>query len=286
VSSTTEARVGVLALPRPNDREVLLAFVVALVVAVFSPSSIQRSYSNFWEVLLKERTGAVEFLAIAVMALLVFRFRREDLLSRSDLITVAAVSLAFVLPFRFAVSLPLTVAGMKLAFHRDPRVYSVGQILLGLAFYEWLGPTLFHILAPLTLKFETLAVQGMLAPFGGFTRNGLTIVGSSHHHITIDAGCSAFHNLSVSTLIWIALLKLDTLTIKSAHYWIAAAMAGATVALNTGRIALMAQSPEMFKYWHDGAGVPIVQITMFAVILVICLGGLSLVESRRWADPI
>jgi exosortase/archaeosortase family protein len=284
VTSTSEARVSILALPRPNDREVLLAFVVTLIVAAFSPSSIPGSYSASWLVVFKERTGAVELLAITVMALLVFRFRREDLLSRSDLVTVAAASLAFVLPFRFAVGLPLTAAGFKLAFHRDPRVNSVGQILLALAFYEWLGPTLFHILCPLTLKFETLAVQGILAPLGGFTRNGLTIVGSSNHHVIVDAGCSAFHNLSVSTLIWIALLKLDTLTIKSAHYWILVAMAGATIALNTVRIALMAQSKEMFNYWHDGAGIPILKITMLAVILGICVSGLRLVESCRCAE--
>ena len=284
MTSTTEARVSVLALPRPNDREVLLAFVATLIVAAFSPSSVPRSYSASWLVLFKERTGAVELLAIAVMALLVFRFRREDLLSRSDLVTVAAASLAFVLPFRFAIGLPLTAAGLKLAFHRDPRVNSVGQILLALAFYEWLGPTLFHILCPLTLNLETLAVQGILAPLGGFTRNGLTIIGSSNHHVIVEAGCSAFHNLSVSTLIWITLLKLDTLTIKSAHYWILVAMAGATIALNTVRIALMAQSKEMFVYWHDGAGIPVVKITMLAVILVICVGGLRLVESCRRAE--
>jgi exosortase/archaeosortase family protein len=284
VTSTTEARVRILALPRLNDREVLLTFVAALVVAVFLPSSTSDPHSASWLVVFKERTGAFEFLAIAVMASLVFRFRREDLLSRSDLVTVAAASLAFVLPFRFAVGLPLTAVGFKLAFHRDPRVNSVGQILLALAFYEWLGPTLFHILCPLTLKFETLAVQGILAPLGGFTRNGLTIVGSSNHHVIVDAGCSAFHNLSVSTLIWITLLKLDTLTMKSAHYWILAAMGGATIALNTVRIALMAQSKEMFDYWHDGAGVPILKITMLAVILVICVGGIRLVENCRRAE--
>ncbi len=219
--------------------------------------------------------GAAELLTIAVMALVVVRFRGENLLSRSDLVVIAISSLAFALPFRLAASIPLTAVGSKLIFQRDPRVKSVGQVLLALVFYEWFGPTLFHILSPIALRVEAIAVQAVLAPMG-FARNGLMIASSADNGVIIDEGCSAFHNLSLSTLIWISLVKLETLTIKSIHVWIALAMAGATIALNTARIALMAQSVAMYQFWHNGAGVPIVKFTMLAVILAICLGGLRL----------
>lgn len=188
-----------------RDRDVLLAFVAGLVLAVSWRSTMVRSFSEFWAAVLKDRSGvgAAELLAFIVMAWLIFRLRRESVLSSSDLIVIATTSIAFAFPARVAASIPLTAVGLKLLFQRDPRVRSVGQVLLALAWYEWLGPVLFHLASPLVLQAEALAVQAMLSPLGGFTRDGLTIAGSTDHGIVIEEGCSAFHNLSLSTLTWI-----------------------------------------------------------------------------------
>ena len=268
--------------PRVKDRDLLLVFVLGLVIALCWGGSAISSSSEFWAGVLKDRSGigAAELLAIVVLTWLVVRFRREDLLTPSDLVVIAVTSIAFAFPFRLAASLPLAAVGLKLIFHRDPRVSSVGQVLLALTVYEWLGPLVFHLTAPFVLKIEAMAVQAALAPFGGFVRDGLTISNSGDNTVAIEQGCSAFHNLSLSTLIWISLLKLDTLTVRAAHVWIAAAMAGATIVLNTARIALMAQSTAMYEFWHDGAGVPIVSFMMLSVILLICLGGLRLADRR------
>jgi hypothetical protein len=240
-------------------------------------------HGEFWAYLLRNRSGisAVELLAIATLTWLVLRFRSDPLLSRSDLAAIGASALAFALPLRLAAIVPLTAVGLKLAFNCGARAASAGQILLMLAFYEWYGPIIFHLLSPLVLKAEALIVFAMLAPFGGFAYDGVSITGGAGgHHIEIEEGCSAFHNLSLSTLLWISLVKLDALTMRPIHYFIAAAMAVATVALNTVRVALMAQSSAMQDYWHNGTGVPIVKITMLAATLVICLGGLRYSEAR------
>jgi exosortase/archaeosortase family protein len=110
---------------------------------------------------------------------------------------------------------------------------------------------------------------------GGFARDDLVISNGGDHSIMIEEGCSAFQNVSLASLIWISLLKLDTLRMRTAHLWICAAMAVATVALNTVRLALMAQSESMYEFWHNGAGVPIVSTAMLGVMLIICLGGLQ-----------
>ena len=165
--------------------------------------------------------------------------RRKPAL-RSDLLTIAFTALAFALPFRLAAIVPLTAVATKLMFRSDPRLSSIGQLLLALAFYEWVGPALFHLLSPIALQVETTAVQALLSPFGGFTRDGLTISGGANgHSIAVEEGCSAFHNLSLATLIWLSLVKLETLTMKPLHWRLLAAMAAATVALNTVRIAVM-----------------------------------------------
>ena len=53
-------------------------------------------------------------------------------------------------------------------------------------------------------------------------------------------------------------------------------MAAATVALNTMRIAVMAQSYALYDFWHNVAGVQIVSVAMLGAMLIICLGGLRI----------
>jgi hypothetical protein len=183
-------------------------------------------------------------LALAVLGTLAFRFHGESLLTRSDLAVLAVASLAFAPPLRLAASIPVTLVRVKLILGSDPRVRSFGQILLALAFYEWLGPFIFHLLSPWVLRAETIAVQAVLAPMGGFTRDGLLISTGGSHSLLIEEGCSAFQNVSLASLM-ISLVKLETLMLKTAHLWICAAMAASTVALNTARLALMAQSYPM-----------------------------------------
>jgi exosortase/archaeosortase family protein len=279
VKTAAPSGISALALPRVRDRDVLLTFLAGLAIAVCWRGSMAHWPWDVATAFLRDRSGigAAELLAIGVLVWLVAQLGDEERLSPSDFIVIALTSLAFAFPLRLAASVPLTMVGLKLAFRREPRISSIGQVLLALAVYEWVGPVLFHVLSPLALNLEAFAVQAVLAPLGGFTRDGVTIMGSNGHGVSIEEGCSAFHNLSLSTLIWVSLVKLDTLTMNRAHLWIAAAMAAATIALNTARIALMAQSYAMYDYWHNGAGVPIVSFAMLAAILVICLGGLRLV---------
>ena len=261
-----------------RDRDVAIAFLAALIVAICWRDPHGGSLLELSTDLFRERsgTGAAELLAFAVLGTLAIRFRGEALLTRGDLGVIALSSLAFVFPLRSAASVPLTLIGLKLVFGSDARVRSFGQILLALAFYEWLGPLIFHVLSPWVLKAETIAVEAVLAPIGGFARDGLMISPGGDFSLVIEEGCSAFHNVSLASLIWISLVKLETLTLKPAHLWICAAMAAATVALNTARLALMAQSFPMYEFWHNGAGVPMVTTAMLGAMLVICLGGLHL----------
>ncbi|RBP13740.1 exosortase/archaeosortase family protein [Roseiarcus fermentans] len=268
---------------RVGDREIVLAFVVGVAVAISWRSVVAWSHGDFSAVALRDHSGvgAGELLALGVLAYLGLGIGRDDLLTRSDLAVMAACSLAFAFPMRMAAAVPLIVAGLKLLFHKNARISSIGQVLLALVGYEWLGPLLFHLVSPTLLEIETTVVQAALAPLnGGFARDGLAISAPTWSGVVVEEGCSAFHNISLSTLIWISLLKLQTLTMRSVYVLIALAMAAATILLNTLRIVLMAQSPELYDYWHNGAGVPIVTFVMLAVALVLCLGGMRLAAAR------
>ena len=283
MSFVLPAKRGALALGWVRDRHVFMAFVAGLAVAICWRSSMAGSLGQVAAAILKDRSGvgAAELLVIGVTLSVVFALRDENLLLRSDLLTIAVTALAFALPFRLAAIVPLTAVALKLMLRSDPRLSSIGQLLLALAFYEWLGPALFHLLSPVALQVETTAVQALLAPLGGFTRDGLTISGGANgHSIAIEEGCSAFHNLSLATLIWLSLVKLETLTMRPLHWRLLAAMAAATVALNTVRIAVMAQSYPLYDYWHNGAGVPILSAAMLGTILAVFLVGRAFAADR------
>lgn len=259
------------ALSRVADRHVTMAFLIGLAMSLCWRGLTESLHSEAATVL-RDRSGvgAGELLALAVLFVIAFRLGDEDVLSPSDLWTMAIAGLAFALPMRLIALAPLAAVGAKFVFREDPRLRSIGALLLALLFYECLGPLLFHVLSPIALKAEALLVQAFLVPFGGFSRDGLVISGGANGHgVAIEEGCSAFHNLSLATLIGLALIKLETLTMKPLHWWILAAMAVASVALNVVRIAMMAQSYPMYDYWHNGPGVPIVQMAMLGTLLAV-----------------
>jgi|SRR5215469_2940428 exosortase/archaeosortase family protein len=111
----------------------------------------------------------------------------------------------------------------------------------------------------------------MLTPLGDFSRDGVLIIGPGGHTIYVEAGCSAFHNITIAALLWLALIKIERLQVVRSDWLVLAAMIGATIMLNTIRIGLMAQSPTMLEYWHNGAGMTFASVTMLAAMLGIPL---------------
>jgi hypothetical protein len=268
--------------PRIHDGYLLVVFLVGLALSLSWRSLDFRSFTQISAAVLKGRSGigAGELLVMFVLFWLALGARDEELMSGSDLAILSLASVAFAFPFSLAAGPPTVVVALKFMFGRQPRLRSIGQLLLALAFYEWLGPILFHILSPFILRAEAMGVQILLYPLGGFSRDQLMISGPNGHSIIVESQCSAFHNLSFATLIWISLLKLGSLATKRGDWLVLAAMAVATVVLNTTRIALMAQSYPMYDYWHNGAGATIVSITMLAAVIGIFLGEREFLRSR------
>jgi exosortase/archaeosortase family protein len=121
------------------------------------------------------------------------------------------------------------------------------------------------------MPLETIAVTIFLSLFGEFGRDGADIIAPNGFTIFLEPPCSAFHNITVATLIWLALIKIERLEFLRSDWWALAIMIAATAILNTIRIALMAQSEPMLLYWHDGQGVVIVSVVMLATLLGISL---------------
>jgi hypothetical protein len=260
-----------------RDRHILMAFTGVVVIATcFARLTI--GGTGLWGLLVLDPRagggiGLGELLAMAALFSIIVQLGDEALLSRSELLAIASASLFFAVPLFTAACIPMTVVGLLFLPQRDARLSSIGQLLLALVFYEWLGRILFILASPFVLTAETTMVQALLSLFGDFTRDNLIIRAANGHGIRIEIPCSAFHNLSFATLVWISLIKLETLEMKRFHWWILAALAVATISLNTTRIAFMAQSQSMYNYWHNGPGKTVVSLTMLAVMLGIFQGG-------------
>jgi exosortase/archaeosortase family protein len=184
---------------------------------------------------------------------------------------ITVLGLAFALPSPKVSSLAMLAVALMFVARQDPRLTSIGQILLALVSYHYIGRLIFDLFAPHMLPLETIAVSTILTPLGNFSRDGVLINGPNGHSIYVDAGCSAFHNITIATLIWLALIKIERLRFFRSDWLVLTAMIGTTIILNTIRIALMAQSPTMLQYWHEGEGAAIVSVTMLAAMLAISL---------------
>jgi exosortase/archaeosortase family protein len=253
-----------------RDRHVMLAFAGCVAFSIlWQRIVIDGIGTDSFEQILN--VGAGEAVALFALCLLANRIGNDTLLSRVDLLIIAVLGLAFALPSLKGASLAMLAVALMFVARRDARLTSIGQLLLALVSYHYLGRLIFDLLAPYVLRLEAIAVTTILTPLGNFSRDGVCIIGPNGHTIYIESGCSAFHNITVAALIWLALIKIERLQLVRSDWFVLAAMIGATVMMNSIRIALMAQSPTMLQYWHDGSGVTIVSVTMLAALLAISL---------------
>ena len=255
---------------RVNDKYVLLMFSCLLALAVYW----QRLVTNVEEgrILLAGGVGAAEFIGLFALCLTAWRIGSDRVLSRADLFLICGVSIVLVVPSMNVAAVPLLFLALTLAWRSDPRTASFGQILLALLFFEVFGRLFFYLVSPLVLSFEAKLVSMLLSFFGDFKHNGLNITAANGHAIMIETGCSAFHNVSTATLLWLSLIKIEKANIHLRDWLVLLAMVALTILANTIRIALMAQSYPMYEYWHNGDGVGIFSLSLLASMLGLFLG--------------
>ncbi len=167
-----------------HDRHVVMAFATCIVCAVIWQRIVFDSSGTIsFGQILSAPLGAGEALALFALFSLIGRMGNDTLLSRADLLLIAAAGAAFTLPSLKAGSIAMTPVAVLLITRRDARLASIGQLLLALAFYQLYGRLIFDLVAPYVLWLETGAVTGLLSFFGDFSQNGADIVAPSGHTI-------------------------------------------------------------------------------------------------------
>ncbi len=151
----------------------------------------------------------------------------------------------------------MTIAGARLAAKRSPDrlLTDLGQVWLALSFYELWSKLVFKLFYQAIEPFEVgLMYEVGRLFYGRLSMSGVNLSVRGDWSIVILEGCSSFHNLSLTALIWLCVLKVAGRTASPGALRALAVSAGLVVAVNVLRILLMLPSPEAYRYWHDDGG--------------------------------
>lgn len=153
---------------------------------------------------------------------------------------------------------------------RDVRRWATATVFVALFFQQAIVPWLYDLLVPTMTRFDTLFVGSAVQwTIPGATWQDDIITVPSGHSIEILAGCCSLRNVSLASLCWVALTKLERPVWSRYDIAVLAAAAGFQILLNVVRIYLMAMSPDMYLYWHDGMGEKIFAVCASAAAVLI-----------------
>lgn len=157
-----------------------------------------------------------------------------------------------------------------------PRLRSAGIVLAALAIQQYWGHIVFDLFALPLLRAETAVVGTLVEALrGGTSWQANVITAPSGFSIIVYSGCSSFHNLSLAMLCWVTVSRLRNPTGRRGDVLVACVIGAAMIACNVARLCLMSWGPDLYEYWHNGAGAQIFAAGASAMVL-----GLSLYGSR------
>jgi len=252
------------ALSNPSDRFVLAVFFVSLLCLDYAPSLATN-----------QAFPTIELIAFFAIGSLLHRLDADRVLSRADYALLGLAGLALAHPWRHVGGLVLTLVGAWFCWKRDARLAAIGQLSLGLAFVELWGPVLQSAIEELLLPIETSFAFSTLSHLGDFTLIGNAISGAGGHTIVVEASCSAFLNVVATTLLWLSFLKIQRATLRARQWLVLLLGVTCVVLVNTVRLNLCAWSMESYLFWHEGAGVTILEWTLLGVLLALFYFGLE-----------
>lgn len=198
--------------------------------------------------------------------------------TRGELALVLGLCLLGSLRQQEAAPLALTGLAFWLLSTREAQTRAAAVVLLAIATHQFWSRVVFNIVSPEVVRIDAMLVGSMitLAVKGVSWRNNLITMPGGFSIVVLE-GCSSFTNVSASLLAWAALAKLEALRWARKDIWVAAATVMLQIGLNITRLCLIAQSPAMYAYWHDGDGARIyVAVASAAAVLIAVLG-------TRWA---
>jgi exosortase/archaeosortase family protein len=156
----------------------------------------------------------------------------------------------------------------------DPKLRAAGVVLAALAIQQYWGHIVFDLFALPLLRAETAVVGALLqAARAGTVWQGNIITGPSGFGIIVYSGCSSFHNLSLAMLCWLTVSRLRNQDWRRKDLLTGCVIGATMIACNVMRLCLMAWSPDLYEYWHNGLGAQIFAVGASVMVLVLSLYG-------------
>jgi hypothetical protein len=173
-------------------------------------------------------------------------------------------------------ALPVAVTGLGLwlCLKKEDRIRAAGAVFLAIASQQFWGHLIFAALAPELVRFDAALVgEAMSLTVAGSTWHDNIIVAPSGYSIVVLEGCSSFANVSTALLAWVAFGRLERARWLRRDLFVGAAIVLPQIAMNVGRMYLMAQSYPYYLYWHDQGGKQIYVAAASASAVIISVVG-------------
>lgn len=230
-----------------------------------------------WNSLHAAHLDAFQLLAWGVAFYLLSQLRQDRIPNSSDI--ASAIIVGLIGTFSSTAGLAALSLFLFVSAAGDVQRRAVATVFAALFVHQAVVPIVYDLMVDKVTQFDAMLVG---------TAVKLTVAGSAWHDniITVPSGhaieimkaCCSFHNVSMSALSWVALTKLERPQWRRSNLAVLASAAGCQILLNTIRIYLMAQSFEMYDYWHNGAGAGIYSVCASAAAVLISAYGAHLVS--------
>jgi exosortase/archaeosortase family protein len=156
----------------------------------------------------------------------------------------------------------------------DSKLRAAGTVLAALSVQEFWAHNFFNLFALPLLRAETAVVGTILqAARAGTTWQDNIITGPSGFGIIVYSTCSSFHNLSLAMLCWLTVSRLRNQNWQSRDLVTGGVIGITMIACNVTRLCVMAWSPELYEYWHDGLGAQFFAVGASVLVLLLSLYG-------------
>ncbi len=255
--------------------------IVVLLRRIYEAAGDLRTLSG-WDALHALHLDAFQLLAWIVALYLLCQLRPERPTNTCDVFGACAVCLIGVLSSAaglaaFSVFLFLTA--------EDIRWRAVATVFAALFAHQAVVPIVYDLVVDKITEFDAMLVGAAVKlTIAGATWRGNFISVPSGHTVEILSACCSFHNVSMAALSWVALTKLERPQWLRSDLVVLASAAGCQILLNTMRLYLVAQSYDMYVYWHDGTGAKIYSVVASMSAVLICAYGARL--ASRGNQPI
>lgn len=127
------------------------------------------------------------------------------------------------------------------------------------------------------LEIDRRIAAALLAALGAeLTQGGAVMAAADGAKLLLVWKCGVLGNLSVALLLWFAVIRSVAGRMPVRRVPDAALVALLVIAINSGRLALMALDQSMFDYLHEGAGAALVRFLILSAAL-----GVAIIGAKR-----